>query len=233
MNFDLKELWDLWQQGKSINDAIDAFLDCESIKNQVRKKLKNKKPIKNIIDTGLLGERQKQQQIIEFSEYEDEIFQVLYEKIKSEKLLAIGYMEPVGGSDFPDLIPQYFWPPQKVSLEFSSMNFQEGSFSNIRIIENPKRKKDFVGYDSEILPPEIKDKKVGRPSIKDKIIEAYEFLKKEDLIDYSKPLKSHTERIQTTVQKLHPEITDTKGMQHEVIRLTLSRIFQSDKKIAN
>jgi hypothetical protein len=220
---DLKEIWDLWQQGKSINDAIGSFLDCESIKREVKKHLRDHETITKITDTGLLREREKQRQnAFVFSEYENEIFQNLYAKIKSRQLLAIGYIEPIGGSDFPDLIPQKFWPPQEISLEESSVTFNKARFSNVRIVKNPITANDLKIY-------EINDKKVGRPSIQDKIIKAYEDCRERGEIDYSKTLKSHTEIIQKGVQRLHPEISGIKGMQHEVIRLAIGDQFNKDK----
>lgn len=97
------------------------------------------------------------------------------------------------------------------------------------INQNDENSKEHIK--KEISPPKIKieDKKTGRPSLKEKIIAAYEFLKKEDSIDYSKTLKSHTEIIQKTVQALNPEITGTAGMAHEAIRRAISTRFQEDK----
>ena len=97
------------------------------------------------------------------------------------------------------------------------------------INQNNENSKDHIK--KEISPPKIKieDKKTGRPSLKEKIIAAYEFLKKEGSIDYSKTLKSHTEIIQKTVQALNPEITDTTGMAHEAIRRAVGENFKTDK----
>jgi len=97
------------------------------------------------------------------------------------------------------------------------------------INQNDENSKDHIK--KEISPPKIKieDKKTGRPSLKEKINAAYEFLKKEGSIDYSKTLKSHTEIIQKTVQALNPEITDTAGMAHEAIRRAVGENFKTDK----
>lgn len=97
------------------------------------------------------------------------------------------------------------------------------------INQNDENSKEHIK--KEISPPKIpiKDKKTGRPSLKEKIIAAYEFLKKEGSIDYSKTLKSHTEIIQKTVQALNPEITDTAGMAHEAIRRAIGENFKTDK----
>lgn len=217
--FDLKELWDLWHQGKTINDAIDAFVDRAAIKKQVKKTSKDQGAITQISDTTLLGERQKQQKkASEFSEYEKEIFQNLYEKIQSGHLLAIGYMEPVGGSDVPDLIPSNFGPPQAFSLEHSSVTFQEARFSHVRIAENPK-------HNSEIV-----DKPVGRPSRKQEIISAYIALRDVGDIDYSKTFKSHTELIRKTVRRRNPKLKHDKGLGEEAIRLAVKPLFDQDKR---
>jgi hypothetical protein len=77
--------------------------------------------------------------------------------------------------------------------------------------------------------PKAKKPKIGRPSRQKEIIAAYEDLKKSGLIDYSIPLKSHTELIQKNIQKLFPEIKDITGMKHEAIRRYIGSRFQEDR----
>ena len=121
--------------------------------------------------------------------------------------------------------------------------------STINLSEDVILKKDFLkiltdyyrwhfikDYNSnanrEIIIPEIKiqDKKTGRPSLQKEIISAYEELKKRGKIDYSKPLKSHSELIQETVRALFPGIKDTKGMENEAIRRAIGQMFKADKE---
>ena len=66
--------------------------------------------------------------------------------------------------------------------------------------------------------------------MKSEIIEAYEFLKSEDAIDFTKSIKAHTQLIQEIVRRLYPEITGNKGMQTEAIRRAISDRFHADKK---
>lgn len=230
-NFNLRELWALWQRGKSINKAIEDFLDCPAIKKEIKRKLKKSNIISEIKNTGILGEREKQQQnILIFSEYEKEIFRQLAEKIKSEKLLAIGYLEPVGGSDNVDLIPRNYWPAKEISLEYSSINFEKGEFSNIRIIENPKHDIDFSSYDTESSPR-------GRTTLEEELNQAYDFLIEKGQIDFKKDFKSQIARIRKAIFNIFSDKFEgknysdkRKNLSDKTIQKHLSARFQREKK---
>lgn len=230
-NFNLKELWELWQKGKSINDAIDTFLDRSAIKKQVRKKLKDLKKISTVNESGFLGECKKEQQNSRiFSEYKQEIFQQLYKKIESRELLVIGYKEPIGGTDTADLIPQKYWPHKEISLEDSSITFQEAKFSNIRINVNPKRNIDFSEYDSESSSP-------GRTTLEEELNRAYDYLYKNNQINLEKDFKSHINKIRKAIFHLYPDKFEgksysekRKNLSDKTIQKHLSARFQREKK---
>lgn len=215
-------------QGKSLADAIDAFLDCTSIKKQVQKRLKELKDKENETQkkkakSGFQAEREKlKQKVDDFSEYETELLQKLYEEIKSEHLICIGYREPIGSSDFPVLIPRKYWPPQAISLETSSVKFLDADYSAIRVAENPKREIDFSVYDSE--PPSA-----GRSTSAPELIEAYEYLLDRGQIDYTKTFKSQIEKIRQAVFHLHPGIPDDRNMADKTIQKHLSSRFRDEK----
>jgi len=149
----------------------------------------------------------------------------LYDKIISGKLIAIGYKAPIK-SDFPILIPPHMWPPENTDIDKSSISANGIDFVRVRIIKKSAFKNSNKENHKKI---KIEDKPIGRPSIQNEIINAYEYLKKEGNIDYSKALKSHTALIQKTVQNASPEIKGTKGMAHEAIRRAVSKRFHDDK----
>ena len=215
-------------QGKSIADAIDAFLDCASIKKQVQKRLKEFKNEENETrkkkgKSGFHAEREKlKQKVDDFAAYETELFQKLSEEIESGHLISIGYREPIGASDFPVLIPLKFWPPEQISLETSSAKFLKANYSAVRISENPKGKIDFLAYDSE--PPHA-----GRSTNAPVLIQAYEYLRDLGQIDYTKTFKSQLNKIRQAVFHLHPDIPDDRNLADKTIQKHLSSRFQNEK----
>lgn len=214
-------------QGKSIADAIDAFLDCTSIKKQVQKRLKEFKNEENEtqkkILSGFLAEREKlKQKVDDFAAYETELLQKLYEEIESGNLVSIGYREPIGASDFPVLIPLKFWSPEQISLETSSAKFLKANYSAVRIAENPNREIDFSVYDSE--PPSA-----GRSTNAPELIEAYEYLLDRGQIDYTKTFKSQIDKIRQAAFHLNPDIPDGRNMSDKTIQKHLSSRFRNEK----
>lgn len=77
----------------------------------------------------------------------------------------------------------------------------------------------------EFFPNDVKieDKKTGRPSLENKIIEAYEFLKNKKVIDYSKTLKAHEGIIQ--------EVAQIEGISYKTISKYLGKRFKEDKNL--
>lgn len=128
----------------------------------------------------------------------------LSNKVICGNLIAIGYKLPIQ-SDFPALIPLHMWPPKELNRAESAISANGIDFVRVRIIRKPKIKTT-KNYDNnekqKIAAPKIKieDKKVGRPSKQDKIIEAYIHLRDKGDVNYSKTFKSHTKPIRTTVR---------------------------------
>jgi hypothetical protein len=146
----------------------------------------------------------------------------LCEKIISEHLIAIGHPK---SSNFLARVPIYLFEPENMDLDKSCISGSGIDYSAIRIIEN------ITLNNKKSLPSNIsvENKNIGRPSLKEKIIAAYKYLKKHGRIDYSKFLKSHTEIIQKTVMQLYPEIVSTDGMEHEAIRRAIGEQFKADR----
>lgn len=128
------------------------------------------------------------------------------------------------------------WPPESVEPNKSNISSNNIEYVRVRIlktsrIKNKEAQKRSNNKVEIVLPDtELPDKFVGRPSIKPLINEAYEILKQQGKIDFTKRLISHTELIQDTVRQLHPEISKNKGMQYETIRRTIGEQFEEDKK---
>lgn len=233
-----QELLSFWKKGKTLNVALYEFTAPEildeyaGLTSELKNYGHNQDNLKisdlPTISAGLanLGKIISLQNQIK--NVCDQLKRDLLNKIISEKLIGVGYEAPIKTSDKPQIIPLHIWP-----LNINEINWDDSlilkngiEFLNIRIIKKQPIKK--LAPDKINKSIEIKDKKTGRPSLKEKIIVAYEYLKTGNNIDYSKALKSHTELIQKTVQKLFPEIKNTTGMQHEAIRKVLSKRFKND-----
>lgn len=239
-----EELLALWKKGKSLWEAFSEFCDQKYIDeyNQINSEQKsdNKPPPQGILDALNQISQEWQKNTVNSLSREKAINNLinnLFKKIAQKKLMVIGYKVPIN-SDFPTLIPDYMLPPENIDINKSSISAHDISFVKIRIIKSNLlskikiKKQKVISENREVdfsLNKKVR-KPSGRPSIRDKIKTAYEELEKLGKIDYSSDLKSHTEIIQKMVIKLNPEIQNNKGMDHEVIRLTVGKDFQSEKE---
>ena len=230
-----------WQNAKPLADSMWEFCDSD-IRNVIPQSVQD--GYREMRSTGInesyidaiANECNSSAELNIYSQQIDsqinDMLKNVYEKINSGDLIAFGFQYPIE-SEFPTPIPLHMWPPEDEDIEKSAIDSNGFKYVNIRIIQKAKAKEIKFGANEneEIVQPEIivHDKKVGRPSLKKEILEAYERLKNESKIDYSKSLKSHTELIQKTVQVMHPKIIEIVGMQYEAIRRTLSERFKADK----
>lgn len=170
-----------------------------------------------------------------FESSNEEVKISILNMILNESVVGIGYQSPISISNSIQLIPIHIWP-----ISIAKIDWEESSFSNngiellnIRLINYPvfEELNDDQLNQNKIIPPEIpvREKKVGRPSKQDRVIEAFEFLEKAQKIDYSKNFKSHTEIIRQTVKQLNPDITSGEGLSDEVIRIAATPLFKNNK----
>lgn len=244
-NIDQKELLKLWKKGKTLYESLFEFTDKSLINNY------NKSQIELENQTNLIPEKtsngnpsmmdglQAVQKTI--NKYQgtrsanDKLKRDLLNKLLSEKLAGLGFESPIKTSSHPQLIPIHIWPQKITDFDWNESSFLINGieFFKIRIIKKTelKKQKNIQIKKKELKPPnlEVTDKKVGRPSKKQEIIDAYNFLKNECKIDYSKTFKSHTKLIQQTVRTLNPDQTNDKGLGNEAIRRTVKHLFDQEK----
>ncbi|MEZ5896384.1 MAG: hypothetical protein R3C40_02345 [Parvularculaceae bacterium] len=148
-------------------------------------------------------------------------------QLENEKLIGIGYLSPRQISDAPQLIPADIWQLGKINFDKSEIENGSLKFESVRIIKPPKNKKITDNKQNTnivelaIEPP----KPVGRPSSRDKIIAAYEELKSEKKIDFSKPMSHAYPIIRSLLFFRHKT---EKGFQDEAIRLAITEDFQAE-----
>lgn len=235
-NITPQELENFWQKGKTLYAALYEFTAPEIRREYNDLELKRNNQNRNLLgNSGLPSFSANLSNLSEtillnsqIDIVRDKLKWDLLNKIISGKLIGLGYETPVKSSDKPQIIPLHIWPQKIKEINWEDFSFSKNgiNFLNIRIIKKLPAKKPIP--DKKITLPIIENKKTGRPSRKKEIISAYEDLKKSGRIDYSMPLKSHTELIQKNVQKLYPEIKDIKGMKHEAIRRYIGSRFQED-----
>ena len=224
------QLLDMWENGKPLNEAIWQFCNKKYKDEYKQINLKQENNYENPTLDGLFRVIQDGVNCLsKIRDAENKLYENLYDKIKKKHLIALGYESSTKSDDAPKLIPLRLWPPEKIDKDKSSVFGSNLEFSSVRIIKKSNLQKTIIK--KEILPPkiEIKDKKVGRPSLKKEIIAAYESLKKDEDFYSSQKLKSHVAAIQKRVQFLFPHITTNEGMEHEAIRRAVGEIFKAEK----
>jgi hypothetical protein len=225
-----------WQSGKRLEEAVWEFCDPE-IRNVIPQTVQNaywewrkmgnsesyNEAIADECDSYAEFELYSQQVDSEISD----MLQNVYEKIISGELIAFGFQFPIE-SEFPSQIPIYMWPPDFEDRDKSEIESNGIKFVKIRIIESSflNQLKNIPNLEIE----EIKDKPVGRPSKRQKIIDAYLVLKQDEKIDYSKTFKSHIQAIRDTVRYLNPNLENDKGLGAEAIRRTVKPLFDQEKE---
>lgn len=226
MNYSPEQLLEFWKKGKSLNAALWEFCD-QKYKNEFPKayiaNTENKKPswAEFFNEAGKSG-----QYLLQMQNALNNLKKNLCEKLNNEDLIAVGYLE---SSNSPSPIPLYLCISDNIDLNKSSIAGNGFKYSGVKIYSllNPAKK---IPQKRQILPPDIPvgENKVGRQTLKTKIIAAYEFLKEHGRIDFTAPLKEHTKLIQKTVQDMYG-ITDIKGMKHEAIRRAVGERFKHDR----
>lgn len=148
-------------------------------------------------------------------------------QLEKGKLIGIGYLSPRKISDAPQLIPADLWQLGKINFEKSEIENGSLTFENVRIIRFDGNKK-IVGNNQSAniskFTPALPNP-VGRPSSRDKIITAYEELKREGKIDFSKPMTHAYSIIQ---RLLFFRYKTEKGFRNEAIRLAIRDDFQAE-----
>ncbi|MFM9889020.1 MAG: hypothetical protein ACKVOE_00025 [Rickettsiales bacterium] len=236
-NYTPQELLEYWKKGKTLWAAL-----CEFGNREIWKEYPQNPEIKSaelpssfsavllttLDQLGKINDTSLKRQAVIGKLQKD-----LYAKIQQGDLIAVGHKI---SAELPSAIPLHMWPPKEINLTDSAISGKGFEFVEVRIIAKTNLPK--LAAPQKLIAPVItplpklavKDKPVGRPTHRDKIIAAYQWLKKNNQIDYLKYLKSHTEIIQKAVMHLFPEIKTINGMDHEAIRRILMPLFKEDKK---
>lgn len=152
------------------------------------------------------------------------------EEIKQQltkgKLLGVGFISPRSVNDAPTAIPSDLWALAKFNYDKSEIQSGSLKFENVRIAKLPANKQvtqpatinNVYSFSTKTRRP------VGRPTSRDKIKEAYEELKAEGGIDFTKPMTHAYPLIQARLAAKHK--TD-RGFKDEAVRKAISDDFHS------
>lgn len=173
----------------------------------------------------------------------------IYKEYLDDYITIVDLLKELGASSDGDTLEAlyYFRDTHNVWSGLGNSFPYEGENSQIKISEDVLLKENFLEiltdyyrwnfikqkgnnshYPKEISIPQvdIKDKKVGRPSYKEMILSAYEFLKKHNLIKYEKRFNSHIELIIDTIEKMYGTPVSDKAVSKHV-----GKKFQQEKNL--
>ena len=229
------------KKGKTLNAAIWEYCDQIYINEYEQINLEkydfdNKLPDNNL--QGVIGNfLQTFTEIDRRTKKKEAAFEKLLwnllNKILSEKLIGLGVEAPVKSSDYPKIIPLHIWPHKinEINWDDSSISLNGVQFLNIRLIKELNIKKEISPSIPALPEIKIKDKKNGRPTHADKINDTYELLKKENKIDFKKPLIWNIELIRETILHSYPDLNgNPKGLGDDAISNKIAKQFNADKE---
>lgn len=236
-NYTSQELLEFWKKGKTLWAALCEFGSREIWKEYPQNPEMKSAELPSSFSAVLLTTLDQLGKINDASLKRQAVIgklqKDLYAKIHHGDLIAVGHKI---SAELPSSIPLHMWPPKEINLADSSISGKGFEFVEVRIIAKTNLPK--LATPQKLITPvitslpkiAIKDKPVGRPTHRDKIIAAYQWLKKNGHLDYSKTLKAHTDIIQKTVLHLFQEIKTIDGMEYEAIRRIVMPLFKEDKK---
>jgi hypothetical protein len=238
-------LFHFWNKGKNLHQAphffasstlLNAYNDAPAEVSLLKTLSKETKSLEDIPGEGVFDRMQRAYNLalpqISKNDERRDIFSKmqidLVRNLRNGQFIGVGYCEPRKPTDFPALIPRDIWDDQfNVDWKQSKVAGNGLSFLSVKILPSDNLPQQYDAEPINHKPP----KKVGRPSVKQKIWDAYEILRDEDSIDFNKPQTHMYPQIREWLTKRFPKDIDRLGnLSDETIRLTLSDQFKANKK---
>ncbi|WP_282181766.1 hypothetical protein [Aliiroseovarius marinus] len=141
-------------------------------------------------------------------------------------LHGYGYELPRYVSSTPVAIPNEAWNG-KLDWIKGTLNYHGMQFVDVRLTTNRIRNEVLRRGNVDRTPPSA----VGRPSVSEDILEAFNALSDADEIDTSKSLKWHYPKVRRWLELRKPQLpTPPKYISDETIRKNISPLFKELKK---
>ncbi len=139
-------------------------------------------------------------------------------------------------AELPSAIPLHMWPPKEINLEDSSISGKGFEFVEVRIIKNPisdKSVKKPTAQKIKLPAPRIIEKAVGRPSHKNDLILALEWMIKNKRVDINKSLKAHMDELNIALAQINPNSKYIGNLNYKTINRHLGERFNKYRKSQN
>lgn len=227
----------LWKKGLNLSAASYRFAhsDLRAELNQLRSVKVEKSPIKPLRE----GESWPEALLAvteHLKPYADKLAaeldasrrlqDYLLRLIGGGHVLALGYALPRRPEDYPAWIPLDVWPG-KIGWPESSVKGNGLEFVAVRVVTNRTAQGLLSSCDQGLLPAV---KKTGRPSLKARIIEAYDALKGAGQIDFKSPMGHAFPQLRAWLSERYPDNAGQfANMADETIRKHVSNLFKEDR----
>ncbi len=144
--------------------------------------------------------------------------------------IAYGHSIPRKPNDEPVKIPIDVWLNYtKVSWERDTVKGQGLEFINVVITKSYPGQPDSLGASEPKEEPHTR-RKVGRPPVRPVILEAYESLKADGKIDFTKPKSALFGPISNLLARKYPDrASEFKGLDDSTIRKAITGKFNEDR----
>ena len=230
---------ELWNQGKPLSEAFEVFFQKHKPTDSQRK----------IINDGDKWYKKalKATEIIMMENAEDSrINEDFCNLAKKGKLIWLGLQSPEGIHDAPVIIPVKHLSGniyRKNDDFYSQRKMQDGKkktiahYVSVRIIDREafvKAQQEYANSQGK-APIAIAFKavqgKVGRPSVKAYLVEAFDALTMEDKINFNSSFRSHCPLIRAWLAQSYPQDSARLGnLADETMRKVLSPLFYEYQK---
>lgn len=145
--------------------------------------------------------------------------------LKAGELLAVGYIASDKRRETPQWIAADRWQNGRISLQQSQLWVDDDLFEDVRIVESSERTAAAI---AATIAHQPSPRRRGRPSRRDRIIEAYRALRDEGKIDF-RALHLNFEPVRKLVMRLPLDQPGEKGLSNEAIRSAISAEFKRDQ----
>jgi hypothetical protein len=147
--------------------------------------------------------------------------------LKTGELLAVGYIASDRRRETPQWIAARGWETGRVSWDESQLWTDSNEiFEEVRIIQSRDANTAAIAATME-LPPASRRR--GRPSRRDRIIEAYRALRDAGKIDF-RALHLNYASVRELVMRMNADQASDKGLSDEAIRSAISAGFKRDQQ---
>lgn len=171
---------------------------------------------------------------IEFTGHIESLKKEVIRYVRDGWLIALGYPMPRQAADPPQIIPDDVWVGkidwQKSEIKGNGLHFVSVRISIYRtskgcVLEHAPQQPETIQLIAAPTP------RIGRPSYKRVIKEAYDYLKSQNLIDHEHPMTACYPLIRDYLAKAYPaRAGQYLDMANEAIRPVISPLYKEFKK---